>query len=456
MSDKHADKHCEKRSDAHSHGHDTEVTKTSSSHAHGHTVIKTVYVTATAESTAISSSTNKGTPGPTAPSIPSNPPTAKPTDPPNTSGPKPSKTPPFVPIEPREYSSDNMSGYPFAPKLPLLGEHIERLDQIVYCLTLLLHGSTFAWETDSELAKKELACLELIKKHPGEANRLRSIVIKMVDAFVADDDDKDWTKISEVAAIAPFLQKETYRKLLESFIFKFNEDCDLDLEVLQGLVQVAQAAQAGYLIAEYLIKILRALRFRLQSTHQHSTEHSCHLALAVSRIIDVMADQKVKDVGHIIEKVQLSNGLSGLKGTSDPYLMYKACYAFYALQYVSENETPLQSVSKQSTSTTVNLEVRSVIKAIGSMQQSTIAETSPDFRGVPSLSSSGHSVLSALKQGLNAGQKRPWYVAIRAAQTLAKSYKFGDLRKLIKTVSCHQDPLFQWGICQLLGEIAIW
>jgi hypothetical protein len=67
---------------------------------------------------------------------------------------------------------------------------------------------------------------------------------------------------------------------------------------------------------------------------------------------------------------------------------------------------------------------------------------------------SGRGILDSLKDGYGSGKKRPWYAAVRAANVLAQAGQLHDLNRLICEAPCRQDPLFQWGICQLLGEIA--
>ncbi|KAG0054696.1 hypothetical protein BGZ89_002569, partial [Linnemannia elongata] len=219
----------------------------------------------------------------------------------------------------KEYSSDSTFGHPFAPTLPLPGDHIESLVQLVYCLTLLHLSSKFASGTDSDLAKKELAWLELIKKDPMEADRLRWLATRVVEQFVADA-NKDTTKIAEIVALGPVLEKEPYRKLLATFIKEFDDARILDVDMLQGLVQLVQDASPGYLVSDDLVKILGILRDRLESTHYQSTEYPHHLTQAVSRILDVMADHKVQDLNRVLEHEPLSAVLSGLKDSSDPYL----------------------------------------------------------------------------------------------------------------------------------------
>ncbi|KAF9921256.1 hypothetical protein BGZ67_000628, partial [Mortierella alpina] len=44
---------------------------------------------------------------------------------------------------------------------------------------------------------------------------------------------------------------------------------------------------------------------------------------------------------------------------------------------------------------------------------------------------------------------------LRAADGFLRQGQLADLNELIVEASCRRDPLFQWGICQLLGEIAV-
>ncbi|KAG0268560.1 hypothetical protein BGZ96_006683, partial [Linnemannia gamsii] len=132
-------------------------------------------------------------------------------------------------------------------------------------------------------------------------------------------------------------------------ITAFDQTVLLDVDLLQGLVQLVQSSPPNSLVSDDLIKILSLLRVRLQGTHQQSSEHPYHLTLAVSRLLDVMADHKVQDLNRVEEHEPLSRVLSCLRESSDPYLMYQACYAFQALQYVPDDETVLQAVLRHST-----------------------------------------------------------------------------------------------------------
>ncbi|KAF9124453.1 hypothetical protein BGX30_000930 [Mortierella sp. GBA39] len=180
-----------------------------------------------------------------------------------------------------------------------------------------------------------------------------------------------------------------------------------------------------------------------------------------------MADHKVQDLDRVMDHEPLSAVLSGLRNSSDPYLMYQACYAFQALQYVPDDETALQAVLRHSTgvvgglikiTSVMKLDLGSVLEGLEKLQEiavGAIGIAATVCEGVGSLRESGRGVLESLKNGLGSGQKRPWYPAIRAAYAFVQAGQLKDLKQLIYEAPCRQDPLFQWGICQLLGEIAV-
>ncbi|KAF9119651.1 U3 snoRNP protein [Mortierella sp. 14UC] len=361
---------------------------------------------------------------------------------------------------------DNIVNPAIKSDLPRLHQRIERTEQLIRCNTLLLQNSLTSGTTESTLDKAELVWLEEIKNDPIEQDHMRWLVTRMVEAFLTSVTN-DSTELAEVVALGPVLQKEAYRKLLTSLIKDFDDARILDDYVLQGLAQLVQDATPNFLEPDDLIKILSILRVRLQGTHGQSTAHSYHLTLAVSKVLDVMAEHKVQDLSRVLEHEPLSGVLSGLTGSSDPYLMYQACYAFQALQYVPDNETALQGVLRHSAgvvdglvkvSSLFTLDVASVLEGLDSLKESiggVVSVASTVYEGVSSLMESGQGVLDSLKKGFSSGKKRPWYAATKAAYALAQAGQLKDLKQLILEAPCRRDPLFQWGICQLLGEIAV-
>ncbi|KAG9066992.1 hypothetical protein KI688_012904 [Linnemannia hyalina] len=365
--------------------------------------------------------------------------------------------------------------------LPGLQDRIERTDQLLYCNILLRQDSVASWSPvaseeivtgdlanapqELTLDKAEQNWLTEVKGDPIGQDRMQWFVTKMVEAFITDA-TKDSTKVAEVVALGPVLQREPYRKLLSSFIADFDDSRILNVNLLQGLVQLVQSASPGFLVSDDLVKVFSLLRTHLEGTHQHSSEHLCHLTSAVSRILDVMADHKIQDLDRIMEHEPLSAVLSGLRDSSDPYLMYQACYAFQALQYVPDYETVLQVVLRHSTgmvdglvkvTCVMKLDLGSVLEGLEKLQEiavGAIGIAATVYGGVGSLRESGREVLESLKEGLGSSQKRPWYPAIRVAYAFVQAGQLKDLKQLIYEAPCRQDALFQWGICQLLGEIA--
>ncbi|KAF9123951.1 hypothetical protein BGW39_008578, partial [Mortierella sp. 14UC] len=230
-------------------------------------------------------------------SIPSSAPADRPlpTPPP---APEP-KSPPIVFFE-------NLPKPALRTELPTLLNRIEKTEQLVYCNTLVLQEDKAAnTPTDvvhlkPNLTEEETQWLAEIDKNPMEKAHIRWLATRMVEEFVQDG-LKDSTEIAEIVALGPVLDREPYRKLLSCLIGGFEDARILDADVLQGLVQLVQSASPGYLVSDDLVKIFSVLRIRLQGTHHQSSEHSFHLTLAVSRVLDVMAEHEVKDLNRVEE-----------------------------------------------------------------------------------------------------------------------------------------------------------
>ncbi|KAG9063869.1 hypothetical protein KI688_003983 [Linnemannia hyalina] len=359
--------------------------------------------------------------------------------------------------------------YPNFPKpairteLPQNLERIEKTEQLVYWCSLLLQRAS----SSPSLTWAERKWLEEIDKDSTEQDRLLWIATRMVEEFVPNVASRSSVEIAEVVSLGPILEKEPYRKLLSSIIAAFDDALLLDVTLLQGLVQLVQSNSPGYLEADDLIKILSILRVRLQGTHGQSSEYSYQLVLAVSRVLDVMAEHGVKDLDRVVEHEPLSDVLSSLKGSLDPYMTYQACYAFQALQYVPDNETPLQAILRHSagvakglinTTALASLDLGAILEGLTSLQSaflgSTFITVKTIYGGASSLMENGQNTLEALKEKYGPGKKQPWYAAIRAAHALALAGQMKDFIRFICEAPCRRDPLFQWGISQMLLEMA--
>ncbi|KAG0298188.1 hypothetical protein BGZ96_001733 [Linnemannia gamsii] len=354
---------------------------------------------------------------------------------------------------------------------PEFGTRIATTSQLAICIGLLpKEGGAVEQHVDppqetSSDDDAQLAWLMAIKQDSTEQDRLRWLGTRMVDEF-AKDVSKDSTEMAEMVLLGPVLDNEHFRGLLSCTITAFDQSVVLDVDLLQGLVQLVQVASPESLISDDLVKILRVLRLRLQDTHKQSSVHPYHLTLGVSRLLDVMAEHKVSDLNRVEDHEPLSGVLSGLKDSLDPYLMYQACYAFQALQYVPDDESPLQAILRHSVgvldglvkvSAAFKLDVGAVLEGLSKLQEAlggVVGVVGDVYEGILTLVESGRGVIDGFKEGLPAGKKRLWYAAIRAAQNFIQSGQLKDFNQLIYDAPYRRDPLFQWGICQLLGEIA--
>ncbi|KAG0198250.1 hypothetical protein BGX31_004629 [Mortierella sp. GBA43] len=80
--------------------------------------------------------------------------------------------------------------------------------------------------------------------------------------------------------------------------------------------------------ADDLVNVLQLLSTRLRETHKQSPEYQYQLTMAVSRLLDAMADASVKGLDREKLHEPLLAYLEGLKGSQDTYLVYQAAYAY--------------------------------------------------------------------------------------------------------------------------------
>ncbi|CAO3565281.1 unnamed protein product [Mortierella alpina] len=379
--------------------------------------------------------------------------------------------------------SENVSRTTTGITLPCLDARIDRTSQLALCITLLRKntasslqskglGAAFdltnkaSWAASPDGAEQEW--IKAIEGNPIKQDHLRWLGSRIVEEFIKHA-VKDPIAVAEVVLLGSVLDQAHYRKLLNCFIEELNKSVLLDVDLLQGLVQLVQCSPPTFLGADDLVKILGILRVRLLETHQQSSEHLYHLTLAIARLLDVMGEPayQVKDLSRVERREPLAKVLSGLQGSSDPYLMYQALYAFQALQYVPDDESNLQAVLRYALGA-----AESVVKVSGVIQlnfdglfeglkqmQKTVEETygiaKSTYEGVSSLIDSGRGLFDSLRTGLVSGHKHPWYPAVLTATALCRAGQLKDFSKLVQEVPCRRDSRFQWGVSQLLGEIAM-
>ncbi|KAF9992235.1 hypothetical protein BGZ80_008645, partial [Entomortierella chlamydospora] len=124
--------------------------------------------------------------------------------------------------------------------LPEAGECIASTPQLVYCLSLL-HPSMISKE---ELDQSECDWLQAKAADPNEQERLQTMVIDLIRAFVQEGFKKP-SVVAEVASLAVVLGQDDFRKLLQVFVDGVNQSLLLDVHLLNGLAQLIRNAPQG-------------------------------------------------------------------------------------------------------------------------------------------------------------------------------------------------------------------
>ncbi|KAG0234983.1 hypothetical protein BGX31_004386 [Mortierella sp. GBA43] len=311
--------------------------------------------------------------------------------------------------------------------------------------------------------------LQVVKSEPEEHDRLKTLATDVIRAFKRDE-FKNAKAVTEVVYLAPILEKDDFRYLLKEFHYGIEKSSLLDVHQLEGLAQLIQGAESNFLDADDLVKVLDLFSTRLRTTHQQSVHHIYQLTLAVANVLDAMADANVKGLDRETIHAPLLSYLDGLKGSSDPYLVYQAAYAYQALLYVPDNESIWQATLRRTgkvvkgisglVSAMKSLDLNTFIESLGNIQQG--LESASDvlqivknaYDQVSTLAKGGQSFLECLKEGLSFSRKCAWYPALRGADTMIQDGQFAEFKNLVCEAPCRRDAAFQWGVCQRLGQVA--
>jgi hypothetical protein len=337
--------------------------------------------------------------------------------------------------------------------------------QLACCLALLQPDC----KLDDILDQAARNWLQLTRNEPHEQERLKTLATDVVRAFKGDE-FKDAKVVTEVVHLAPVLEKDNFRFLLKEFYLGIDQSGLLDVHQLEGITQLVQGSRPGYLDADDLVKVLGLLSTRLRDTHQQSTNRLYHLTLAVSHVLDAMADAEVKGLDREKIHVPLSSYLDELKGSSDAYLVYQAAYAYQALLCVPDNESLWQATLRRTgnvvkgvsglVSAVKGLDLSGFIEGLEKIQEGLagasemVQVVKTAYDGATSLAQSGQGFFNCLKEGLSFSRKCAWYAALRGADTLIRDGQLAEFRKLVCGAPCRWDAAFQWGVCQRLGDIA--
>ncbi|KAK3821637.1 MAG: WD40-repeat-containing domain protein [Benniella sp.] len=366
---------------------------------------------------------------------------------------------------PAHIFAENITPSTVEMKLPELDERLNNTPQLVCCLGLL----KVAHSPDTKLEPTALKWMQAVEKDTEEQERLHGIATDLIRAFKREE-IKDAKVVSEVACLAPVLDKEMFHDLLREFYSGVDASGLLNFQQLEGLAQLIQGADQGHLSADDLVKVLELLSTRLMDTHQQSSQHMHQLTLAVSHVLDAMADTKVTDLNREKLHEPLSSYLSGLKKSSDPFLVYQAAYAYQALLCVPDDETTWQAAMRRTgkvisgvsglVSAVKGLDLVKFIEGLEDIQKGVSGASKvagavkSAYDKVTTLVAGGQGFMDALKEGLSFERKRDWYSALRGADALIQDGELATFKRLVCGAPCRYDPAFQWGVCQRLGEIA--
>jgi hypothetical protein len=353
----------------------------------------------------------------------------------------------------------------FEFKLPEPDERLASTSQLACCLSILQSHLS----PDETLEPTAHEWLKVVETDLDEQERLGTIAIEVVRAFKRDE-LKDPKTVSEVVHLAPVLNKDTFRDLLREFYSGIEHSGLLNVHQAEGLSQLIQGAGEGYLDADDLVKILGLLSTRLKDTHKQSGHYIYQLTLTVSHVLDAMADTNVKGLDREKLHEPLSSFLGDLKGSSDPFLVYQAAYAFQALLCVPDNETTWQAALRRTgkvakgvsglVSAVKGFDLNKFIEGLPDLQQAVegvaqvVDVVKTAYEGVNSMAQDAKVFEECLNEGLSIDRKRDWYSALRGADVLIRDGKIATFRKLVCEAPFRLNPFFQWGVCQRLGEMA--
>ena len=350
-------------------------------------------------------------------------------------------------------------------KLPEPDERLLNTHQLAYCLQLLKAPPS----SDDPHHDLALDWVKAVQINEDEQERLSTLTTNLLRAFLRDE-LKGPTAIAEVACIAPFLSRNDFRHLLGLFIESIDKSTLLDVNSLEGLAKLVQGANEGYLEATDLVKILEVLNARLQATHGQTQDFIYRLMLAVSNVLDAMADCNVAGLDRVTLHECLAGYINTLKGSSDAHMVYLAAYAFQALECVPDNESPWNATKRRTgkvlkgvfsvVKAVKGLDVEGFLEGLGHIQESLdgavkVYKTLKEgYNSITELVDSGQDLFEALKDGYNFDQRRLWYSVLRGIDTVLQDGQLSKVRSLVLQARCRRSLAFQWGVCQRLGDLA--
>ncbi|KAG0271406.1 hypothetical protein BGZ96_005818, partial [Linnemannia gamsii] len=159
--------------------------------------------------------------------------------------------------------------------------------------------------------------------------------------------------------------------------------------------------------------------------------------------------------------------LEGLRDSEDVIQRYEAVYAYQALQYAPDDETPLQvlwrfanlaAAGAGAASSVFKLDPEGLLKGIESLQKigaEVVGAISTGMEVVEALRIGAGVVTRASETKFDFMKKRSWYLALQGTALFIRQGRLSDFNLVVSQASCRHKANFQWGICRQLGEIAV-
>ncbi|KAF9939551.1 hypothetical protein BGZ67_009317 [Mortierella alpina] len=370
----------------------------------------------------------------------------------------------FVPFPKEIFDTDDARPTTVPCEVPEVNKPLTETRQLAYCLAAL--NTAKSPEVEFPAATREW--VQAIENDQDEQKRLRELAKSLVRVF-AHDLLKDADAIAEVTSVAPFLEKADFRFLIKLFINSLMESVLLDIHMLEGMAQLL-GSTSGTIEADDLVKTLHHLSIHLQGTHNQSQEYLYRLTTTFSRLLDAMADCYVMGIVRESLHEPAHEYLEHLKGSDDPYLVYQAAYAFQAILFIPDDESPCQAVlqrmvrSSSGGSGMVNaakgVDVNSYIEGLCMIQTALgeiydmASKINGSYEDAKSLYGNGRELKVAL-QNVSFDRRRAWYIALRCADTLLSNGHLAEFKKLVCEAPCRRALAFQWGVCLRLGNLAV-
>lgn len=311
----------------------------------------------------------------------------------------------------------------------------------------------------------EHAWLSAMQEDPSAQARIRWLISKLVAEFVKDA-SMGSAAISEVVILGPALCRKDYRSLLSCLIERFDPAALLNVDLLQGLIQLFQCAHTDYLMDDDLVRILASLRRRLESTHAPSREHVYQLVFAVSKILEVMMTGEVKGQSRQRDHQPLLTVLRGLRGVEDDILLkFQVDYAYQSLLYLPDDETSWQAFLRHAQLVAVGVSAVACVFKLDPMNALAAVEHLQQVAGnaidVVKFNIDGAHAFQATAQGASQAtdrmywskKKEAWFLTLQAAHIFVREGRLVEFNTLVCDAPCRFEVNFQRGVCLILGEI---